>query len=209
MKQASHIENAFRFNVTPYSNISKKLFPKYLLIFLPAILFMFLTGCKKNDLKESNQTDRMFSSSLKQESKTRCVPFKAGFTTIDEITQEATDANPVQKDHLTGTGIGTVIGRATEETFAEGDITLPFPALVTSTTTFVAANGDKIFATNDGYLQEPSSNGDVHLTGQGTITGGTGRFAGATGSFEFDATGNIFKPEGAVTFNGTLCYSAE
>ena len=125
---------------------------------------------------------------------------------MDELTQLPTDANPIQKDFLTGTGKGTMIGNATEETYAEGDVTLPFPALVTSTTTFVAANGDKIFAKADGYLLEPSPEGSLDISGPGKITGGTGRFAGATGSFVFEATGNIFHPEGHVTFTGTICY---
>jgi hypothetical protein len=87
----------------------------------------------------------MASSATNREGKTRCVPFKASFVTMDEMTQAATDDNPIQKDHLNGTGEGTGMGSATIEVFVEGDVTLPFPALITSRTTFTAANGDKIF----------------------------------------------------------------
>jgi hypothetical protein len=41
--------------------------------------------------------------------------------------------------------VKTGIGRASIEVFKEGDITLPFPELITSRATFTAANGDKIF----------------------------------------------------------------
>ncbi|MDQ6761777.1 MAG: hypothetical protein M3015_04010 [Bacteroidota bacterium] len=92
------------------------------------------------------------------------------------------------------------------EVYEYGDTTVPFPALVTSTATFTAASGDTIFATAEGYVELNFSNGDIHLTGTATITGGTGRFAGATGSLEADVHGNIFKPEGTVTYSGTICY---
>jgi hypothetical protein len=206
MKQVSIFLNSFIPGNTPIAIISKMSSTRFMLILFPLFIFLFITGCKKNELPGNSQNDDLQSSILKKEGKTTCVPFKASFTTMDEITQVPTDSNPIQKDHITGTGVGTGIGRSTVDTYAAGDITLPFPALVTSTTTFIAANGDKIFATNDGYLQEPSANGDLQLGGNGTITGGTGRFAGATGNFKFAVTGNIFQPEGTVTFKGTICY---
>jgi hypothetical protein len=57
-----------------------------------------------------------------------------------EITQSATDDNPIQKDYLNGTG-----ENRHWQGFYRGDITLPFPELITSRATFTAANGDKIF----------------------------------------------------------------
>jgi hypothetical protein len=206
MKQMSNRQNFLVPDSVQYSIFFKLSFTRHLSVLLPAFLLLLLAGCKKNELPDSSQNTDITSSTLRHGGKTRCVPFKASFVTMDEMTQAGTDANPIQKDHLTGTGQGTGIGKASIEVFAEGDITLPFPALVTSTAIFTAANGDKIFDTGFGYVQEPSSNGDLHLIGKSTITGGTGRFAGATGSLEADVTGNIFKPEGAVTFTGTICY---
>jgi hypothetical protein len=207
MKQVSNTQNSVVPGFTYYSIVSKLLFSKYPFVFLPALFLMLLTGCQKNYLTESNQKDQMNSSALKQEGKTKCYPFKASFTTMDEMTQAATDANPIQKDHLTGIGVGTGIGRASMEVFVEGDVTLPFPALITSTATFTAANGDKIFETGEGYLQEPAPDAILlHLTGKGTITGGTGRFAGATGNLSVDVTQDMLDPKGTVTFTGTICY---
>ena len=168
---------------------------------------MLIASCKKNELQDSSLKNDISSNAQKSERKTRCVPFKASFNTIDEMTQAATDENPIQKDHLTGIGEGTGIGRASIDILAEGDVTLPFPALITSTATFTAANGDKIFETSEGYLQEPAADAVLlHLTGKGTITGGTGRFAGATGDLSFDVTQNMIDPNGTLTFTGTICY---
>ena len=51
------------------------------------------------------------------------------------------------------------------------------------TLAFVAANGDLLFAEATG-LSAPTADPGVHLiTERARITGGTGRFAGATGSF--------------------------
>ena len=200
MKQLS---NTPHFN-SPHSSLHRR-FSSKLSIFLPAILLLVICSCKKTELQD-NTNNPISSNAQKSDRKLKTVPFKASFITMDEMTQEATETNPIQKDRLTGTGVGTEIGRASEVTDAEGDVTLPFPALITSTTTIIAANGDKIFTTNDGYLQEPSPEGNLHISGSCSVTGGTGRFTGATGSLTFDATGNIFQAEGAVTFNGTISY---
>jgi hypothetical protein len=63
---------------------------------------------------------------------------------------------------------------------------------------FTAANGDQLFGTVEGGFISPST-----ATGTYTFTGGTGRFANATGGAEFV----ISTPDGihfSVEFNGTL-----
>ena len=207
MKLVSKNQNPPVLNNANYSANSKQTSYSYLLFLLAAFLIMLITSCKKNDLQDSSQNSEMITSDAKKAGNTRCVPFKASFITADEMTQAATDENPIQKDHLTGTGEGTGIGRASIEVFVEGDVTLPFPALITSTATFTAANGDKIFERGEGFLQEPAADAVLlHLTGTGTITGGTGRFAGATGNLSVDVTQNLLDPNGTVTFKGNICY---
>ena len=48
---------------------------------------------------------------------------------------------------------------------------------------YIAANGDSIFAEDVGQAEQTGTPGVVHVVEINTITGGTGRFAGATGSF--------------------------
>src|SRR6266496_5678242 len=71
---------------------------------------------------------------------------------------------------------------------------------------WVAANGDEIVGTFDGYLTDPDMDGvyDNHETA--TITGGTGRFTNATGSFtlggQIDFTTN--QPSFVLPWQGVI-----
>ena len=48
---------------------------------------------------------------------------------------------------------------------------------------FTAANGDKVYATFTGQAYPTATPGVIYIVETATITGGTGRFAGATGGF--------------------------
>jgi hypothetical protein len=82
-----------------------------------------------------------------------------------------------------GTGNATHLGR----------YTVSFEAVVNletlmgvGTMSFVAANGDSIFTTFNGQAT-PTPDPNIFLVVElETITGGTGRFAGATGSFTLE-----------------------
>lgn len=119
----------------------------------------------------------------------KTVPFKGKFTVS------------IGKDGIHGTGEGSPIGRFT--LFAQ-DNEENFPQ-ITGTVTITAANGDQIFATHTG-LAEEIGNGMVKVDFDNTITGGTGRFAGATGSFEMHAIVNEVLGTGSATFDGTITY---
>jgi len=82
--------------------------------------------------------------------------------------------------HLEGTGTATHLGRFTMKVdYALNPATLSGPEQMKLT----AANGDMLFAT--GRAQGAPSEDGQSLTSREelTITGGTGRFAGATGGF--------------------------
>lgn len=82
--------------------------------------------------------------------------------------------------HLVGTGTGTHLGRYT----LVSDVVIePATLAGRDRTTLTAANGDVL--TTEGTVQGTPSGDGVTLESESseTITGGTGRFAGATGSF--------------------------
>lgn len=71
-----------------------------------------------------------------------------------------------------------------------GRFTLTIPHLVNRATMtaagsyeFTAANGDTLFAEFTGQATPTATPGVLYIVETATITGGTGRFAGATGSF--------------------------
>ena len=69
-----------------------------------------------------------------------------------------------------------------------------------------AANGDSILTWTFGSGGNPDScaNGDLHIVSRETIVGGTGRFAGARGSFTMDRCLNLVTGETNGTISGTI-----
>jgi hypothetical protein len=69
---------------------------------------------------------------------------------------------------------------------------------------FTAANGDMLFADFTGQSTPTATPGVLDIVDTGTIRGGTGRFAGATGKFTVK---HLFDPAAGTTFgsfNGTI-----
>jgi hypothetical protein len=125
----------------------------------------------------------------------QAVPFNGSF----EGTQTVTPLQPplVQVDGQ-GTGTATQLGR----------FSVQFPHIVNFAIalgegdyTFVAANGDTLTAHFTGQAQVGPVTSIVE---QAVITGGTGRFAGATGSFTVERL--FYQSSGATTglFKGTI-----
>lgn len=124
------------------------------------------------------------------------VPFKGSLQGVDALTFTV-PCGPLAPFLLTGTGNATHLG-----TF-----TVDFPHCVnfangSGSGTFVltAANGDTVTGTVIGQAVLPPVNGVLSINETWTITGGTGRFGGATGIFTMvrlntglDATTGSFK----------------
>jgi hypothetical protein len=69
---------------------------------------------------------------------------------------------------------------------------------------FVAANGDRLFTDVVGLGTAPDEDGVSTLTVTHTITGGTGRFAGASGSFTEESVLNTFTHVKSGSFKGSM-----
>jgi hypothetical protein len=125
----------------------------------------------------------------------KSMPFKGSF----EGTQTSTPLQPP---------LAFVDGSATGEATHLGRFTVEFPHTVNFATrtgegtfTFTAANGDTLTADFTGQAQPGPI---VSIAEDATITGGTGRFTGATGSFTVQRQ---FDPASGTTkgsFEGTL-----
>ena len=79
---------------------------------------------------------------------------------------------------------------------------------VTGTAVFTAANGDQLFTTILGTATFPDANGIVTFRGTDTVTGGTGRFSGATGLLAKTARVSVRVLSGTYEFDGTLSYGS-
>jgi hypothetical protein len=68
---------------------------------------------------------------------------------------------------------------------------------------FIAANGDSIFTEDVGQAEPTDTPGVLRIVEINTITGGTGRFEGATGSFTLE---RLLDPTGLTSgsFDGTI-----
>ncbi|HSV11757.1 MAG TPA: hypothetical protein VLI68_13350 [Hanamia sp.] len=102
---------------------------------------------------------------------------------------------------INGTGEASHIGSFTLS--AQDDETnFPF---ITGTVVITAANGDQVFATHTGFAMELGNN-MLQVDFDNTITGGTGRFEEASGSFEIHAMVNETLSTGNATLDGNISY---
>ena len=100
-----------------------------------------------------------------------------------------------------GVGNATHLGRFTYQLEAE----LFLPTLTADVSaTLTAANGDMIFGEGSGQGTPTETPGIVLIVETYKITGGTGRFAGATGSFTVDRLINRATFASAGTISGII-----
>jgi hypothetical protein len=92
-----------------------------------------------------------------------------------------------------------------------GKFTLDIPHVVNRATrtaigsyVFTAANGDKLTADFTGTAAPTATPGVLYIEETATITGGTGRFAGATGSFTAERLYDTVAGTTNGSFKGTI-----
>jgi hypothetical protein len=100
---------------------------------------------------------------------------------------------------------------ATGEATHLGKFTLDVPHIVDRVTRtavgtyeFTAANGDKLYAEFTGLASPTEIPGVLYIEETATITGGTGRFAGATGSFTAERLYDTIEGTTTGSFEGTI-----
>ena len=126
------------------------------------------------------------------------VPFKGSLEGVVTVT-------PLKPPNV------SVLVKATGNATHLGQFALAIPHTVnranmtaTGTYQFVAANGDTLTATFSGKATPTATRGVLSIVETAIITGGTGRFAGATGSFTCVRLFNTVAGTTAGSFNGTI-----
>ena len=106
----------------------------------------------------------------------------------------------------------SVLVEATGKATHLGKFTLDIPHVVNrakgtavGTYEFTTANGDTLTADFTGKATPTAKPGVLAIVETATITGGTGRFAGATGSFTTKRLFDTAAGETAGSFEGTIC----
>jgi hypothetical protein len=123
-------------------------------------------------------------------------PFKGTVSAVET----GTTVPPTRFLDREGTGTATYLGRYTEHIV----MTINLPTLsATGAATFTAANGDTLLATVVGQATRTSPT-TLSIVEVYTITGGTGRFADATGSFTLESTLNQTTGVSTGTLSGAI-----
>jgi hypothetical protein len=123
-------------------------------------------------------------------------PFKGKLTAV-ETSQLVF---PILSVNREATGTATYLGKYTEHATFQVDVRT---GSATGTATFTAANGDTLTASvvGQGTVTGPTTRSIVEVY---TITGGTGRFAGATGTFTLERTLDLTTGVSSGTFSGAI-----
>jgi hypothetical protein len=125
------------------------------------------------------------------------LPFRGSL----EATDTDTVAFPFLSVHLTGTGTATFLGTYAATFDFRVDLRMPTSPAVGSFT-LTAANGDTLFG--DLVGRASIADGIATVVETATITGGTGRFAEATGGFTVKRTVVQATGISSGSFEGTL-----
>ena len=128
------------------------------------------------------------------------VPFKGS---LEGVVTRRTPLTPPLVSLLTaGTGNATHLGRFTVEI---EHVVNTIARTVTGSYEFTAANGDTLIADVTGQYGPTLENPRVLLSVEtATITGGTGRFAGSTGTFTVERLLNLDTFVTTVSFEGSI-----
>jgi hypothetical protein len=125
--------------------------------------------------------------------------FKTTFSGSAQLTSETTAS-------FVGAGSATRMGRITND----GQVVVTGPSDMCSgglaninTETLTNNDGDTVTITSD-EVACPTGPGQYHGTGQWTVTGGTGRFSGATGQGSLDGDSDFSAGTFSITLIGTL-----
>ena len=97
------------------------------------------------------------------------------------------------------------LGRTRASVEETGTFT-PSGPRIAAVITYAAANGDRLVTSFSGTGTFPDQSGIVTVTGSETVTGGTGRFTGATGAMTRTVSVSVIRLSGEYETRGTLSY---
>lgn len=131
-------------------------------------------------------------------STTKELPFKGSFEAVETHQPNL----PIILVTANGSGEATQLGHFSIS--YEVEVNVQTGAGTGLSAQFVAANGDSLFAEGSGQATPTETPGILKIVETYTITGGTGRFAGASGTFTVERMANQATGETSGTVSGTI-----
>jgi len=125
-------------------------------------------------------------------------PFKGSLEAVETYQPNL----PVISVTATGSGRATQLGRFTVSYQVE--VNVQTGAGTGLSAEFVAANGDSLFAEGSGQATPTETPGTLNIVENYTITGGTGRFANASGTITVERVANQATGETSGTLSGNI-----
>ena len=104
---------------------------------------------------------------------------------------------------VNGIGILSSVGNSTIQVQKTLDVTGKIP-IYSGKFTIIALNGDTLMGTYQGVATSVDSGGFSPFSGVLTVTGGTGRFQGASGVVSFSALSNAGTSQAVYSMKGTV-----
>jgi len=131
----------------------------------------------------------------------RTVPIQGTYTTTNEILEPA----PMLKQRITGIGQSTYLNIVKFVAVSVLNTTTPPPFQLSGPATFYAGNGDEFYTAFIGTAI-PNADGTITVEMTHTVTGGTGKFKHATGTFIGNTIANPKNPTNTIVYNGIFNY---
>ncbi len=129
------------------------------------------------------------------------VPFKGSIQGHEIITPQGGPPPTTLIIDGSATGIATHVGQFSFTYQLTVDLA---NGTATGSARLIAANGDSVYTTIAGSSELTATPGVASITEINTITGGTGRFAGAQGSFTVERLVNLVTGFTSGSFHGTI-----
>lgn len=126
--------------------------------------------------------------------------------TIDTIETTESVEYPTLFGSAVGVGRASHLGKFAWSLNVEIDISKPEQLTAIGTATLTAANGDKLFTTFVATGTPTGTPNVIFIEEHQTITGGTGRFVGATGTFTRLALSDLALGVSSGSFKGEITY---
>lgn len=131
------------------------------------------------------------------------LPFSASYTGIAQVVEQINPVGPVLRFETLAGGSGFF----DLASYFSTDVIDMSTGTGSGTNRFVAGNGDELYGSFTVQVIPTAVANIVELIGQADFTGGTGLFSGASGSAQFNGTGE-FTSEGSaiasLTYSGSI-----